>query len=243
MERKKMIRNLKVVGLALVAVLALSAVAASAASAQNGTITSTGNYTLTATEIAGKTNAMTAFGLAVSCEGSTYTGHKFNVTPHTFIPNDVSTFTITPKYNQPKCKSLSGPTTIDMNGCDYVIHIGLTNGTADTYAVTYDLVCPAGKDITMTNWFSAAEHTEGKEACVIHIAPQTGLAGGTIKDTTTGDLELAGPVKGIKTVETKDGLHALLCPAKEGTGEWDLGITVKGDNEGGTNTAISLSHF
>jgi hypothetical protein len=243
-REKRMIRNFKVLGLAVMAVLALSAVAASSASAQNGTITSTGNYKLTGTEIAGKTTALTAFGLAVSCEGSTYTGYKFEVTPHTFIVNDVSTFTILPDYNQPKCKTLAGPSTVDMNGCDYNAHLKQTTGNADEYFAEYSLVCPAGKDVTVTNWFSAAEHAEGKEACVIHIAPQGPLSGGRVKDTTTGDLELTGPVKGIKAVETKDGLHALLCPAKETVaGELDLNVTVKADNEAGGSTSISLSHL
>jgi hypothetical protein len=237
----RMIRNLKVLGLATMAVLAVSAVAASAASAQaNGTLTSTGNVTLKGTEIAGKSNSLT-FVLAVECPGSTYTGHKYNVTPHTFIPNDVSTITITPHYKQP-CKSGVGPSTVDLNGCDYVIHIGPTTATADQYSATYDIVCPEGKDITVTNWFSSAEHTENKEACVIHIAPQTGLAGGTIDDNTNGTTTLTGPVK-VNAVETKDNLHPLLCPAKSGVAELDLNVLVKGFNEAGAETSISITHL
>lgn len=237
-----MTRNLKVFGLVVVTVLALSAVVASVASAQNGRLTSTGNVTLTGTEIVGTPNALTFAGIKTLCTGSTYTGHKYNVTPHTFIPSGSETITLTPQLKQP-CETNVGPATVDLNGCDYVIHIGATTGVADTYAVTTDIVCPAGKDITETSWFSAAEHTEGKESCTMHIAPQTGLKGATIRDTTTGDLELVGAVKGIKVVETKDGLHALLCPAKEGEGEFDFGDTYKGDNEAHTSTSISLSHL
>jgi hypothetical protein len=237
---KRMIRNFKVLGVAFMAVLALSAVVASAASAQNGRITSTGKVTLVGTE--NTPSKLTAFGLTVECPGSTYTGHKYNVTPHTFIENGAETATLSPKYKEP-CKNNFAASTVDLNGCDYVVHLGATTGVADTYAVTYDIVCPVGKDITVTNWLAAAEHTEGKEACVLHIAPQTGLKGGTVKDTTAGDLELKGPVTGIKVVETKDALHPLLCPAKEGTGELDIDATVKGNNEAGANTAISLSHL
>jgi hypothetical protein len=235
-----MIRSVKILWPAVLAVIALTVfVAAPAAYAQNGTLTSTGNVTLMGTEITpGKA---TAFGLTVECPGSTAVGHKYNVTPHTFIPNDASTVTITPSFKQP-CKSNVGPSTIDLNGCDIVTHIGETTGVADTYAGTGDLVCPVGKDVTVTNWFSAAEHNEGKEACIVHIAPQSGTKGGTVRDTTEGDLVLNGVVKG-KAVETKDSLHPLLCPAKEGEGELTGSVTAKGLNEAGANTSISLSHL
>jgi hypothetical protein len=236
---EEMIRNFKIVGLALIPVLALTALtSAASAQAANGRLTSTGNVTLTGTEITpGKA---TAFGLTVECPGSTAVGHKVGSTT-AFLPNGSEEVTITPTFKQP-CKSNVGPSTIDMNGCDVVSHIGETTGVADTYSGTSDLVCPAGKDVTVTSWFSEAEHKEGKEACTIHVSPQTGVKGGTVKDTTEGDLVLNGPVRG-KAVETKDGLHSLLCPAKEGEGELSGVATVKGHNEVGANTAISLSHL
>ncbi len=234
--------KLKTLGLALIGILALSAMA-SAASAQaaNGTLTSTGNVTLTGTEIAGKVTGWTVFGLAVKCPGSTYLGHKVGSTT-AFLPNDSGEATITPKYKEP-CESNVGPSTFDLNGCDLVVHIGETTGVADTYKVTLDIICPAGKDVTSTNWFSTVEHTGGKEACTVHVPPQNNIKGGTITDTTEGDLVLNGPFGPFTVIETKDNLHPLLCPAKEGEGELDFGLTIKGDNEGGTNTAISLSHL
>ena len=243
-----MIRNLKVMGLAVMAVLALSAMVASAASAQNGRITSTGNVTLTGTEITGKKNAVTAFGLTAVCPGSTGTGHKYNVTPHTFIPSGAEVFTLTPHLidvseGKPNCRVNSFPATTAFNGCDYVSHIGQTTGVADQYAGTLDFVCPEGKEILWTVWFNDEDHKNGKEPCVIHIPPQTGMKGGTITDTTTGDLELGGPISGVKMIETKNLAHPLLCPAREGEAEIDIALTVKGDNEFGENTAISLSHL
>jgi hypothetical protein len=238
-----MIRNLKVLGLAMMAILALSAVVASAASAQNGRITSTGNFTLTGTEIAGKVNALAFEGVTVECPGSTYDGHKFNVTPHTFIPSGAEVVTITPTYKQP-CKNNFSTSTVDMNGCDYVMHIGPTIAPlgTDTYSVTYDIVCPAGKDITVTNWLVAGEHAGGVEPCTLHIAPQNGLIGGDIRDTTEGDLVLEGEVA-VNVVQTKNIPHPLLCPAKSGVGKLKLNVTVKAHNEALVNTAISLSHL
>ena len=67
-----MIRNLKALGLALVAVFAMSAMAASASSAS---VTSDGPFTLTGTETGGtETNYLEAFGLKTKCPGSTSKG-------------------------------------------------------------------------------------------------------------------------------------------------------------------------
>lgn len=234
-----MIRNIKIMGLAVIAILALTALtSAVSAQAANGRLTSTGNVTLTGTEITPA--KATAFGLTVECSGSTAVGHKVGSTT-AFLPSGSEAVTITPTFKQP-CRSNVGPSTIDLNGCDVVSHIGETTGMADTYSGTSELVCPAGKDVTVTNWFSEAEHKEGKEACTIHVAPQAGIINGTVKDTTEGDLVLSGSVKG-HAVETKDSLHSLLCPAKEGEGELSGSSTAKGHNELGENTAISLSHL
>ena len=96
-----MTRNCRTLfGLSLIAAIVLSAAITSVASAQaNGRLTSIGNVTLKGTEIEGIPNALTAFGLKTLCPGSTYIGHKYNITPHTFIPSGAETITFTP---QPK---------------------------------------------------------------------------------------------------------------------------------------------
>src|ERR1044072_3755126 len=85
-RRKRMIRNLKAPGLALMAVFALTAMAASTASAQQGTLTSDGPVTLIGTETGEPNdNSISMFGTTIRCPGSTHTAHHSNGSPHTTI--------------------------------------------------------------------------------------------------------------------------------------------------------------
>jgi hypothetical protein len=239
---RNMIRNLKVLGLALAAVFALSAVAATAASAQNGTLTSTGPVTLTATENAGQKNAFTAFGLEVQCTGSTYALHKLNSTA--FIPNDSSTATITPNYKEP-CVTNSGnfPTTIDMNGCDYSITLGTTTAVANQYNATFHVICSGTNQITVTVFTNATKHAENKPFCKLHIGTQSNLAGATAKDNLNGSIQLNGTVTGIAAQRTNGGEDPLLCAATQTpTAEYHINVTASGKNEAGGATNVSLSH-
>lgn len=250
-----MTRNLKTLGVALVAVFAIGAVVASAASAQ-GKLTSTGNVTLTGTETGENANRLTAFNAFVECPGSTYTGHKLAETPHKFITSGSTTATLTPKYKEAEdnCRgSLNTSATIDMNGCDYVIHLGATTGGVNgTYGITFDVVCPAGKQITVTIWLSKAAHTSEPLApkCILHVPGVAGgvnqnLAGAHATDTGNGTIDLTGTVKGITVTQTR---NSILCPVKNGNGthdpeaEFHLDVNVTGKNEAGGATSISLSH-
>lgn len=229
-------RYIKALGLAFVAALALSAVVASAASAQ-GKLTSDGPVTLDATETGGVTaNSLTAFGNATRCPGSSYTGHEYNKTPHALIPSGASTATFTPKYVN--CVSIQGgselPTTVDMNGCDYVMHIGATVGVGKTYAATADVVCPAGQHILVTA-FSGGGHAF--RLCTVTVGPQTGLAGAHFTDTGNGHVDLTGTFKGIKS--SRSGL----CGASSTeTAEFHIDVTGSGTNAAGGATPVSLSH-
>lgn len=244
-----MAHNLKTLGLALAAVFAIGAVATSAAMAQQGTLTSDGPVTEIATETGGAgTNFLKAFGLNLACPGSTYTGHQYNVTPHTLIPSGATTGTLTPQFKQTNhnCLMTPGnfPLTIDMNGCDYVVHFGATTGgVAGTYGVTFDMVCPAGQEGTVTVWTNTTDETNAAAPfCVLHIPPQSGIAGLHATDTGVGDIDLSGTLTGIKVLKTKS-THAILCPAAETkTAESGLDLTVQGRNGGGSATAISISH-
>jgi hypothetical protein len=120
-----MIRNFKVLGLALVAVLAMSAVVASAASAQF----TANSYptTVTATSPLGN-DVFTVDGTSVECDGH-FEGSA----------SEAST-TITIKAVYTNCKAFGFATaTVNMNGCDYTFHSNQT--------VTVD--CPVGKVITI----------------------------------------------------------------------------------------------
>jgi hypothetical protein len=255
-----MIRNLKALGLALMAAFALSAMTASGASAQNqGWLTTDGtDVTLTGTETGGAgANAWTMFGGTMECPGSVYTGHKVLTVKeteegkkHERVPNKSTTFTTTPHYKQtndkgePNCVVAgTGLTvTIDMNGCDYVIHIG-TKIMAGEYNFTLDIVCPTGKEIATTMFHSINPKHEGTPYCTMHIPPQNGLAGGKAKNTTSGHIGLIGTVEGIEMIRTKHGSGTLLCPTNSTfkSAKWDTDVTLSGDNAEGKATEISVS--
>jgi hypothetical protein len=256
-----MVRNLKVLGIALVAIFAMSTMVASAALAQ-GKLTTEGGVavTLTGSETGVQTNRLTMFGIPFACEGSTYTGKKTLITAeteagktHELLPNLSTTATITPNYNQPKCALTVGgsnfPATVTMNGCDYNIQIGATTGeqteTKTTFGLTTDIVCPKEKDIQIELWeFGDTKH-EVASWCMFTIKPQTGLKGAhvssTRKATPKDDLDLDGKVEGITV--SRSGTKPLLCPtSEEKAASLDLDVTVKGENSAGEEKGITVTH-
>lgn len=181
-----MIRNLKALGLALVAIFALGAMAASAASADALTAESY-PVTLTGAHDAGfaADTFITTAG-SVKCPDATY---------HGTIKEASTTITVTPEFNSPKDSCTIGggiPAIIDTNGCDFLFHIG--TGTLTTGTV--DLVCPAGKDLTVT----ANQNTAGSltPKCTMHVPPQA--VGGITYDN------VAGPPKQIRVTIKSAGI-------------------------------------
>lgn len=229
-----MIRNLKVLGLALVAVFAMSAMAASGASAQQGVFTADGPSTGDGTEIvaAGDTNAFFYPGLSgVECEGSTYDVEGIG---GGLVASGAKEFTVTPAYNNPKCKTIEGiKATVTMNGCDFVFHIGSTTEAANTYGVTADVVCPAGKSIDVEVYASTT--SEAVKTCTLLVGPQTGLTGAHLTNNGT-DITLTGTFNGIKA--SKSGL----CSASETTtASYQTAVTVTGTDSKGAATNISIT--
>jgi len=239
-KEKKMIRNFKALGLALVAVFALSAMAATAASAQ-GKLTSDGPVTLDITETGGAgANALTAFGSSVECPGTTYKGHK--VGTNSLIASGETTATITPQYKQPCHVSGGRQATIATNGCDFVFHVGGTV-SAGTYAVTADVVCTAASNgIHVTVFANTPPAAEGANLCTLEVT------GGTFNDNLTGAHATNGSGD-INVVGTFHSIHVErtgLCifdggGTTETEAEFHIDATVSGTNAGGTATAVSLS--
>lgn len=124
-----------------------------------------------------------------------------------------------------------------MNGCDYVLHVGTTTGVADTYSTTVDVKCPTGASIIVDVYFSATN--ENLKICEVTVGPQT-RGGATIKDTTTGDLEVHGTYTNIAASQSGAGC---IGGSSTTTGEFHANLTVKGTNAEKANTNISLSHL
>ncbi len=231
-----MTRNLKALRLALVALVSLSAVAATTASAANGLLTSDGPVTLTGTQVetTEKTNDFTALGTYIICPKSTYTGHKYNVTPQTLISSGAETITMAPKYFNCTSSILKVATTFKMNECDYVLHLQeTTKEPADTYGVLFTVVCPVGKHVEMTIGSGANDCTE----TITESA--AGYKGLDAIDQTNGHILVKGTLEGIAFDAAGN-----TCPEKgEKLAKIGQEITISGDSEAGTPTSIGLSHL
>jgi hypothetical protein len=240
-----MIRNLKVLGLALVAVFAMSAMAASSALAveeTQGVITSDGPVKLTGTDTVGEPSVLKFNATqSLECHGH-YDVGNVGVTPHGFInltaPNSVTSVTVAPTYTN--CFGIVGatkaPATVTMNGCDYVIKIGTTNGVAGQYAGTADLVCPGVAKVEV-HLYNNAEHKTS--ICTFTFGAQTNKGGLFGQNEAGGKITLGGTATGIKA--TRDA--SVLCGKEETleTATLKAHIIVSGTNEAGLATNISLS--
>lgn len=226
-----MTRNLKALGLTMVAAFAMSSILASAAFAQQGMLTSDGPVTLHGE--AG-TYTWTTFGLVVKCTGLSFTGHKYNVTPHTSINSGATQITLTP-LSMEDCTMHDGTeeqrkVTVTMNGCDYAVNI---EGAVEKnkYAASTDIVCPEGKAIELHNWFPFPN-------CTVTIKSQSGIKNGTVKNTESGDITLEGGFKEI--LIEKHG--SFLCPTESSKSTTlSMAATLEGRNEAGGSTAIAIS--
>ena len=170
-----MIRNLKVLGLALVAVFALSAMAASAASADDFTAESY-PVTLTGThDPETPADKFTTTGGSVECPNATY---------HATASGATTALTVTPEFNSPNdtCKAFGLlPTIIDMNGCTFTFNVnaGTTTGTVDIHECTNPAT---GIAVTVNDNTAGTMTTK----CTVHVEEQTGINGVTYKNVGAG---------------------------------------------------------
>lgn len=177
-----MVRKLKALGLALVAVFAMTAMSSSAASAATGITTAEG-AAIHGTDVATDPVKFTVTGREVVCNSSVYTG--------TAPSSSFTSLKVIPTYSE--CTGAGFSATITGFGageCYFTLHIG---GTADLH-------CDDGGDVTV----DAA-------TCITHIPPQTGLGTVTYTTGESGgkkDLTLDLKIQKIKETHT-DGF---LCP-------------------------------
>lgn len=147
-----MTRNLKALGLALVAALALGAVGAQSASAvvehsfrsssQNEKTILTGHIDTSPTVSKHVFKPSPESGLAVECSVATFS--------HTVEGNIRDTVTAHPTYGS--CESSFGAATVDTNGCNYIFDSDTTTSThssTDEHA-TVSIECEAGHHISVT---------------------------------------------------------------------------------------------
>jgi hypothetical protein len=180
-----MIRNLRVLGLAFVAVLAMSAVVASAAQAVPTFTASSYPATVTGSNTIGN-EVFTTEGGNVECDSH-------------FVSNSISgptsTLTVTPTYTG--CTAFGFlSATVNTEGCTYVFH-ATEKVSSGVYKHHVDVVCPSGQSIKVT-----------AGTCKAEIKGQTGRT--TVKTTNSGSSVTVQPeVTNIAYTVTQDGF---LCP-------------------------------
>jgi hypothetical protein len=181
-----MIRNLRVLGLAFVAVLAMSAVAASAAQAVPTFTASAYPATVTGSNTIGN-EVFTTEGGKVECDSHFVSSA---------ISGPTSTLTVTPTYTG--CTAFGFlNATVTTEGCTYVFHATEKVSTG-VYKHHVDVVCPTGKSIKIV-----------AATCKAEIKAQTGLT--TVKTTNLagGTVTVQPEVKNVAYTVTADGF---LCP-------------------------------
>jgi hypothetical protein len=181
-------RNLKILGLALVAMFAMSALGASMASAD---------------ELTAEEPKVTLHAASESADSFIITAGNTNCKEVTYdigtVTTPTTTVTANPTYptfakdGSHNCTSIGFPATIDTNGCHYLFHV--TAGASTVGDVTVQ--CPAGKEITVT------AIAAGTTKCTIHVPPQT-LSSAGIPDPVTYTNIGAGTTREV-TIAVKYG--------------------------------------
>jgi hypothetical protein len=248
-----MIRNLKTLGLALVAVLAMSAMAASAANAQleDAELTAEESpVTLDGTQEG--LQVLTRDGRTVSCSTANF---------HSLADTGDTTMDIAPTYAG--CVSnINSPATVTMNGCEYRFHLkkdtinhGGGNITS-TYTAEAQLICPPNQKVQIHVYSSHTNHTNNVNLCTYEFGAQT--VDGTI-DLTNEDPVIHNPgeedeevttpkdwirahidVEGITSTRTTGG--ALLCGIEHDSAGSLHGIAIlKGTNLEEEDNGITIS--
>lgn len=208
-----MIRNLKALGLTLVAVFAMSAVVASAAQATAGTLTTfpagktvygtaeqTGEHLLALTDhpINGGFNSL-------RCKRVTFSGTAG-------VSTGATSIAVHPAYSE--CAAFGQLVTISTNGCEYVFKTGTPTADGLGWHTTTDIVCSGANVIKIVTG-----------TCEVHIGPQTGLGtsqvtnSGSASPETAMDLLLHMNISGIKYTVVKDIIGCTLS----GTGSFSNG--------------------
>ena len=217
-----MIRKLKFLGLALVAVFAMSAVGASAASAavefhsENAPITLTGNQE-------GTSNGFDVQFGEVKCTTAKYHSKTATI-------KDETTIEVTPTFEGCTFAGVASP--IDMNNCTFLLHINNeSKGTAD-------VKCAIGSEITVT----------GGTKCTVHVPAQTGVGPITYKNSgaaegSTREVTLnLGEIANITYNQTAGTAAVGKCSSMEKSdGKYTGTAEVTGETEDGkSHTGIFI---
>lgn len=181
-----MTRNLKALGLALVAAFALSAVVSSAASAEPFAFHSEIQHT-TLTGAGEGSSSFTFDAGTAKCSTAKYEG--------TMLSEESTSLTLAPAFES--CTIAGVKADVSMNGCQFVLTASAKEG--GIYKGTMGISCGEGKSMTILVTLL------GVTVCTIDIPAQT-LSGVTFSEVSEGDVKATASVSGITYSQTpKEG--------------------------------------
>jgi len=211
-----MTRNIKALGLTLVAMLALGAVIASAASAL--TVTAA-KYTAAISATQTNVNTLSNGIRSVSCSEASLTGS---------IAKAEEVVEITPVYGG--CTGNGNTTaTVNANGCTYTLRPTVAH-TETTGTGTISVHCPEGKRILIDIWATGKKHSEAK-LCRLEVGAQGPLSHGEYHNTLAGGIELTINLTEVKVLRT-EGTAANCGAAEQPKGTYTGNVLATATNEG-----------
>ena len=211
-----MIRNLKALLVAAMAVLALGAVWASAAPAAFTAPGGVGTTTLES-DIDGAANSKAAHHVFDVPENGPITCNTGEF--HSSITgSSANVINVTPTFPNGQCTFLGQPATVNMNGCTFTFQ--RTPGRS----VTVD--CPAGKEIT----FEAA-------GCTVHVPAQGPLAGINYANISATQVTVSAVVTEITANATGAGC---VHPTQFHNATYTTGNTIITGKRGGVNVEVKV---
>lgn len=221
-----MTRNLKLLGLAVGAMLAMSSMLASAAQAETGALTSGGfPSVITGEQLGGVTFDIGEAPIRTIACTSTLDATLVG-------PTDPVTFT--PTYAN--CNSQpAGPTpvTVTMNGCDYSVAFTKPGTTNEQLPPTTGEMrawvnCPAGQQIEIHIYENAALHAGNVSTCTYDIKPQGPVPAGIYHNTFGGIPDVDATINAKFTATSTLNVGGAICggnPMNQG----HLPITLTGN--------------
>jgi hypothetical protein len=216
-----MTRNLKIMGVALIAAFALGAVAASAASAESFDFYSEVQHT----DLAGSGEGTSKFAFSagtVTCSTAKYEG--------TMSSEESTSLTLAPLFEGCTVDP-TGTASVSMNGCQFV----LTASTKEesTYKAGLDITCGEGKTI------SIVVKVAGVTKCTIEIPAQS-LSTVTVSEVSEGDLKAVAAVEGLKYSQTTGSGSGACTKAENNTNGVYEGVAKIGGSLEELDATLSL---
>lgn len=242
-------RNLKALGLALIAVFAMSGLAASAAQATNGAFQFEAGTTKLTAE-AYPTDPSQVFGVledkfTFTCNelsGRSTSFSSMEVTAENIVFSDTG---LTPTTD--KCTAGLVNATVEMHGCDLRFTPGTTvtgnpgEPVTGTTEGTADIICPAGGEITII----------AEAGCAVHIPEQTGVGPvyfHTVETGTKEEITVEAKINHVPVSLHNHGFKykgtGFACNtggAYKEDGSYTGKVTVKGDDINGNQTNITVT--